>query len=266
MNEISRRMRLGMLAEELYYLKNFFIDNPKIALCFSGGVNSTYLLHAGIHYNVRIKAYYLKTPFQSQIELNRALHLAKQMHADLNVLKIDVLSDSNIIKNSSDRCYHCENKLLTVLKRQATKDGFPVLVEGSNASGNKQNCLGSMSLLKPLVRSPLKECGITKTKVRILSKKAGIVTWDEPHYTCLASCVPTGTQITAEALKCIERAEKELLSIGLTNFKLEITGRTANLQISVSQMESVVEKRENIIERLKPDFDVILLDLAGNKQ
>lgn len=252
-----------MISEELSNLKCFFKDNPVVALCFSGGVSSSYLLYAGLRYGTKIKAYYVKSEFQPQFELNDALHFAEQYHADLSVLNADILSNLEVVKNSSNRCYYCKTAMMEIVKKQAAEDGYPVLIDGTNASSVAGERPAMQALTELGVRSPLRECSITKYKVRLISKKEGLVTWNKRAYACLAARVPNRTKITAEALGCIERAESELFTIGLIDFKVKIKGRTAKLQIPSSQMETAVEKREIIMERLKPDFDSILLDLAG---
>lgn len=253
-----------MLSEELYKLKDFFKDNPKVAICFSGGVNSTFLLYIGLRCNTEITAYFVKTQFQPQSELEKAKALAKQFHINMKTVNANILCDARIAENSRERCLLCKNKLFHIIKKAAAKDGFKTLIDGAAASGLAEGCSSTDSILPGFVRSPLREYGIAKTKVRLLSKKAGLNTWDKPHYSCMASHVPEGTEITAEILRRIERAERELLSIGFADFNIGMLGRTANLKLSVSQMESALEKREKILERLGPDFDTVLLDLAGN--
>jgi ATP-utilizing enzymes of the PP-loop superfamily len=250
-----------MLSDELYHLKGFFRDHQKVALCFTGGVNSTYLLYLGKQCGASIKPYYVKTAFQPQFELDNALRLAKQYRVKLEVLEFDIFKTQKIVANDSDRCFHCKKKMLSVIKNQAISDGFTVLIEGSNASDKTEECPELASNNKISVSSPLKEFGITKTKVRILSKKSELPTWDKPAYSCLAAQIPAGMSITREALRRMERAERELLTIGFTDFRVGLLGKTAKLKIPASQMEIAVEKRKSIIERLKPDFDSILLDL-----
>jgi uncharacterized protein len=250
-----------MLSDELFNLKGFFRDNPKAALCFTGGVNSTYLLHIGKQCGASIRPYYVKTAFQPQFELDNALRLARQYRVRLEVLEFDIFKTHSIIENDSDRCYLCKRKILSTIKSQAIRDGFTVLIEGSNASDKLEKCFEPAVNPKISVHSPLKEFGITKTKVRMLSKKAELPAWDKPAYSCLAAQIPIGYPITKEALRRIERAERELFIIGFTDFRVGLLGKTAKLKLPASQMEIAVEKRKSIIERLKPDFDSILLDL-----
>lgn len=251
-----------MLSEALCNLKNFYIENPAVALCFSGGVKSAYLLHAGLHYGVRIKAYFVKTAFQPIQELEDAMQFAEKYEVDLAVLNYDILSVRKVVENKADRCFFCKSELISMIKEQALKDGFHVLIDGTGIHDNLE-CCSRKALLEHSVRSPLNECQISKTKIRMLSRKAGLFTWNKPSFQCLATRIPVGTQISAEKLNVIDRAERKLFEIGFTDFKVGIIGNTAKLQFSISQMETVLEKRELIIERLKPDFDSFLLDLQG---
>lgn len=36
-------------------LQEFFAENPRVAIAFSGGVDSSYLLYAALHYGARAK-------------------------------------------------------------------------------------------------------------------------------------------------------------------------------------------------------------------
>ena len=244
-------------------LQDFFKENPIVALGFSGGVDSTYVLYAALHYGAKVKAYYIKTAFQPQFELNDALRLTEQLNADMSIIETDVLSVPQVANNPKDRCYYCKTALFTMIRERAANDGYCVLIDGTNASDEAGDRPGMRALSELSVRSPLKECGITKAEIRRLSKEVGLFTWNKPSYACLATRIPTGTVITADALRRIERAEDALFVMGFTDFRVRMLGSTAKLQLPGSQMMAAVEQREKIIEQFKPDFDSILLDLAG---
>ena len=89
-------------------LKNFFEENSRIALAFSGGVDSAYLLYAAIENKAEVKAYYVKSAFQPDFEYKDAMRLAKRLGADIEVINVDVLSDEKVKSNPSNRCYYCK--------------------------------------------------------------------------------------------------------------------------------------------------------------
>jgi len=244
-------------------LKNFFQQNPKIALGFSGGVDSSYLLYAGIAHGTNIRPYYIKTAFQPKFELNNALLLAQQLNVNLTVLEIDVLVLPKIASNPANRCYHCKSAMFSMLQQQAEADGYSILVDGTNTSDDIGDRPGMLALKELSVRSPLRECGLTKDDIRTLSKAANLPTWDKPAYTCLATRVPTGEPYTADMLKRIENAENALFRLGFSDFRVRVFHGTAKLQFPSQQMQEVIDMKSTITKHLTPFFPEVLLDLEG---
>jgi len=188
-------------------LCEFFQMHPQVALAFSGGVDSAYLLYAAINCGAKVRAYYVKSAFQPRFELDDARRLAVELGADMEVLDVDVLNNPQITANPADRCYHCKHSIFEAIIKVAAEDGFSVLVDGTNASDDAGARPGMRALRELSVRSPLRECGLTKAEVRRLSKAAGLFTWDKPAYACLATRIPTGVEITGEMLQRTETAE-----------------------------------------------------------
>ena len=110
------------------------------------------------------------------------------------------------------------------------------------------------------VRSPLRECGLTKAMIRQESRKAGLFTWNKPAYACLATRVPTGRTITSELLRRVEGAETALFALGFTDFRVRLYDEAARLQLPEGQLAKAVEQRQAIRQALAPWFDVVLLD------
>jgi uncharacterized protein len=119
-----------------------------------------------------------------------------------------------------------------------------------------------MKALRELkVRSPLRECGLTKDMIRQLSREAGLFTWDKPAYACLATRIRTGEEITAEKLTATEKAEDYLFSLGFTDFRVRMRGKDALIQIPSGQFARIADKRSEILAKLKEYYDKISLDL-----
>ena len=244
-------------------LQEFFAENPRVAIAFSGGVDSSYLLYAALHYGARARAYYVNSAFQPAFELEDARRLAGELNADMKVLPVDVLASETVTANPPDRCYHCKQMIFRTILAAAEADGFPVLLDGTNASDDAGDRPGMRALREMAVRSPLRECGITKEQVRQRSKEAGLFTWNKPAYACLATRIPTGQPITGEQLAATERAENYLFSLGFTDFRVRRLGRNAKLQFRQEQMEQVLAHREQILAALKADYDQVWLDLEA---
>ena len=242
-------------------LRDFFQECPKVALGFSGGVDSAYLLYAALDHGAQVRPYFIKTAFQPQFELEDARRLCAQLGVELTVLELDVLQIPGVAENPPDRCYHCKRALFGRLRQQAQADGYTVLIDGTNASDDAGDRPGMQALRELRVRSPLRECGITKDMVRSLSREAGLFTWEKPAYACLATRIPTGTEITREDLQRAEQAETALMALGFRDFRVRLSGEKARLQVTGEQMALAVDKRSEIVQALKPLFQEVLLDL-----
>ena len=244
-------------------LKQFFQENPRCALGFSGGVDSAYLLYAGVKAGADIRPYFIKTAFQPAFELADAQKLAEGLGAEVTVLELDALADPRVAANPADRCYYCKQNLFRTLKDRAIADGYPVLLDGTNASDEAGDRPGMRALAELSVRSPLRECGLTKAEIRARSREAGLFTWDKPAYACLATRVPAGETITADILARVEGAEDALFRLGYTDFRVRVFHGAARLQLPRGQMERAVREAEELRQALKPYFTPILLDLEG---
>jgi hypothetical protein len=143
----------------------------------------------------------------------------------------------------------------------AKKDGYELLIDGNNASDDADDRPGMKAVLELNVRSPLRECGITKAEVRKLSKSAGLFTWDKPAYACLATRIPTGEIITAEKLTATENAESTLADLGFTDFRIRMVGKNAKIQVREEQLNKLLLHRTEILEKLKPYYASVTLDL-----
>lgn len=244
-------------------LTDFFKEHKKAALAFSGGVDSAYLLYAGLQSGCDLHAYYLKSDFQPDFELKDALRLAKELRAELTVVEADIFSCPEIVTNPWNRCYHCKKMIFTALFAAAKKDGYDLLIDGTNASDDASDRPGMRALEELSVRSPLKECGLTKDVIRTLSKDAGLFTWEKPSYACLATRIPSGTEITKEKLYITEHSEAILSGLGFTDFRIRLDGKTAKIQVPESQIPKIIQYRKEILTKLERYYDSITLDLEG---
>ena len=242
-------------------LTQFWQTNPKAAIAFSGGVDSAYLLYSAVSSGAEVKAYYAKTAFQPGFELEDAKKLAHQLGAEMEILSMDILGVPKVAKNPKNRCYYCKTALFSAISAAAKVDGFSLLLDGTNASDESADRPGMQALRELSVRSPLRECGLTKKDIRRLSKEAGLFTHDKPAYACLATRIPTGDAITPGKLSRTEDAEDFLHSLGLRDFRVRTLGDTARIQVTESDLETVLKHREVIASHLKKLYSGVMLDL-----
>lgn len=244
-------------------LTDFFKENPKAAVAFSGGTDSAYLLYAAVQSGADATAYCVKTQFQPQFELDDAERLVRELGAKMRVLPLDILQNAQIAANPHRRCYFCKREIFSAIWEAARADGYGVLLDGTNASDDAGDRPGMQALAELSVRSPLRECGLTKTDVRRLSAQAGLFTWNKPAYACLATRIPCGEAITAQKLQTTERAESCLASLGFRDFRVRMAGDDARIQIPAAQFPLLLAQKDTILKEFKPLYRSVLLDLEG---
>lgn len=242
-------------------LQEFFIRNPRAAIAFSGGVDSAYLLCMALRCGARVRAYYVRSAFQPEFELQDAKRLAEETGADLRILDVDVLSEEAVVENPPDRCYYCKKRIFTAIAAAAAEDGYTLLLDGTNASDDAGDRPGMRALAELAVRSPLRECALTKEEIRRLSREEGLFTWDKPAYACLATRIPAGERITREKLQKTEEAENYLFSLGLKDFRVRLDGGKARVQVPEEGLSLIMEKRKEIVCELKKYYKGVVLDL-----
>ena len=242
-------------------LQEFFKAQPNVALAFSGGVDSAYLLYAAVTSGSNVTAYYVKTPFQPQFEYDDAVKLATDLGAEMKTIHLDVLQDKNVIANPANRCYYCKKRIFSAILAAAQEDGFSIVIDGTNASDDASDRPGMVALQELQVRSPLREAGLTKAEIRRLSKEAGLFTHDKPAYACLATRIPAGTRITLELLKKTEICEEYLKHMGFSDFRIRYFEGSARLQLPEAQIPALLEKRAEVLAFLKQYYPAVLLDM-----
>lgn len=244
-------------------LDDFFIQNRKVAVAYSGGVDSSYLLFAAKAAGCDVHAYYMKSRFQPDFEYRDALRLAESINVPVTVDRPDVLSEKLITENTADRCYYCKHFMLDRIRELAQADGYSTLCDGTNADDDAADRPGMRALREQGVVSPLRDCGLSKAEIRSLSEKAGLFTHCKPAYSCLATRIPAGETITERYLEAIGSAENSLFGMGFSDFRVRlIPPDGAKLQFPAGQWEAAAARRSEILAALRPCFTDVMLDLA----
>lgn len=241
-------------------LNEFFNEHRKVALAFSGGADSSYLLYAAKKNGADVQPYYVKSQFQPEFEHEDARKLAEMLDVTLHEISIDILQLDEVTDNPSNRCYYCKKRIMGAIRREAGADGYDTILDGTNASDDGGDRPGMKALAEEDILSPLRLCGMTKEEIRRRSENAGLFTWNKPAYACLATRIPTGEKITVQKLTAVEQSESYLFSLGFTDFRVRLRDGGALLQFTEKQHERAENELEAIKAELSGLFDTVKLD------
>jgi uncharacterized protein len=212
-----------------------------------------------------VHAYYVKSDFQPEFEFGDAKRLAAGLGAEMTVIYQDILGDPEVEANPTDRCYHCKKHVFRAITERAKKDGYDLIIDGTNASDDLGDRPGVRALREYGVRSPLRECGLTKDMIRALSREAGLFTWDKPAYACLATRIQTGQKITYDTLKAVEACEAFMSELGFRDFRVRVRGNDAVIQIREEDYERYIYEKDDVEGTIIRYFDGVSLDPAFRK-
>ena len=196
---------------------DFFARERQFAVAFSGGCDSACLLAAAHLAGCEVKAYLVKTAFQAAFELDDARTVIDRLGIPFEVIEIDIFAGGEeeraICANSPDRCYLCKRLIFSTIWERARRDGFDLLVDGTNASDDPARRPGFRALAELSVVSPLRRAGMMKDAVRAhlaaseqaLGFAEGELLSAKPSFPCLAVFAPEGESITQAALDWVAR-------------------------------------------------------------
>lgn len=237
-----------------------------VAVGFSGGVDSTYLLKIA-HDTLGEKAIAVTAHSASfpAREMADAAEFCRAEGIRQIIIDTDELSIPAYRRNPKDRCYHCKKHLFTRILQIAQENGIAYAAEGSNLDDLGDYRPGLKAVAELHVRSPLREAGLTKAEIRAYSQALGLPTWDKPSFACLASRVPYGEEITAEKLAKIAQAEDFLRGMGFAQVRVRLSGDTsARIELLPADFSALIAARETVLSAFRAiGFTHISMDLQG---
>jgi len=249
-------------------LKRFIQQYDKVAVAFSGGVDSSFLLRAACEAigKENVLAITLKAAVNPEREVAEAVELAEQAGARHIVIPVDVMSIPGFAENPPDRCYICKTAIFERIIAEAHSHAIDVIFDGTNADDENDYRPGMKALRELGVISPLKACGLGKKEIRQHSMEMGIGTWDKPSMACLASRVPYNEPITEEKLRLVGRAEGLMQVMGFRQFRVRCHGNIARVEIAPEEMTKALDMAvlKKISDELKDmGFQYVTLDMQG---
>ncbi len=250
-----------------------------VLVAYSGGVDSTYLLWAALEALGRDRVWAVTADaliFPRALQ-ERAARVAHDLGARHRFEPVAVLEDMDFVRNPPRRCYFCKRLILSQVCAVAQAEGVTWIVEGSNLDDRHEYRPGIQAVRELGVRSPLQEARLTKAEIRLLSRRAGLPTWDQPAQTCLATRFPHGRPITIDELAQVEAAEQALrtylAAMGgegeMGDVRVRHHGEIARIEVSPTLMPLLArpEQTERLVSHLRrTGYRYVTLDLAGYRR
>ncbi len=211
-------------------------------IAFSGGVDSTFLLHAArAALGDRILAVTATSPTYPEAEKREAERIGREWGVRHRFVVSNELEIPGFSANPPDRCYHCKKELFGILAAIAREEGLAAVCDGTNADDAGDYRPGRRASRELGVRSPLLECGVTKEEIRDLSRRFGLPTAGKGSFACLSSRFPYGTEITAEKLKRVEACEDLLRGLGFRQFRVRVHDSVARIEVGTEEIARLFE-------------------------
>lgn len=247
------------------YLQQSLKKLGSVAIAYSGGVDSTFLLMTAYQMfpNQTLAITALSGLFPAR-EMNESHKFADDNGIRHIECEMDEFAIEGFAENSENRCYLCKKSMFTCFMKIAAEYGIKYLAEGSNIDDDGDFRPGTKAIRELGVLSPLREAGFTKSEIRQLSREMGLPTWNKPSFACLASRLPYGEHITREKLKTIETSEQLLFDLGFKQVRVRHHGNLARIEINHDEMGRLISFRETIHSKFKQaGFTYTTIDMLG---
>ncbi len=252
--------------DKLETLKEILAKIDRLCVCYSGGVDSAFLLRVAHDVlGARAFAVMADAAMVPRAELAAARALAAEIGAVCHVLPVDALAVPELRRNDKRRCYYCKANIFGRIRAQAQQLGATALADGKNADDALVYRPGAQAAEELGVLSPLHEAGMTKADIRAYSKALGLPTWDKPANACLATRLPYDTEVTPELLGSVERAEECLHAAGYRNVRVRIheSGTLARVEAPAEALPALIANSALIAAIKAQGFRYITLDAEG---
>jgi pyridinium-3,5-biscarboxylic acid mononucleotide sulfurtransferase len=237
--EMPGKSAQSELQKKIITLKKQLQKTSKMAIAFSGGIDSTFLLKKAYQENSNTIAITACSELIPEREIQQTKKICNQIGAKQIIVKISPLLWSEFTKNDPQRCYHCKKRIYTLFF-EALNAYKSVLLDGTNFDDLKKDRPGKKALKELKIISPLAEAELSKPEIRFLSKKLELDNWNLPSASCLATRVPTGIEITSQRLVIIKDCEDYLATLGLSGTRVKINNNQAVIELTGKDMIKII--------------------------
>ncbi len=260
-------MTLPMLEAKVTQLRTLLREMRQMVVCFSGGVDSGYLLAEAVAaVGEDAIALTAVSPSLAPEEGADARRLAESIGARHLLVETHELDDPRYTANPVNRCYFCKVETYGAAVEQAERLGVPYVLDGFNVDDRGDHRPGRQAAIERGVRSPLDELGFTKDDIREAARRIGLPVWNKPALACLSSRFPYGTEITPARLEQVNRCERMLRAQGFNVYRVRYHGEVARIEVAPEEICRLLEPalRDLVVKEFRAaGFQHVTVDLQG---
>ena len=255
------------LDEKITRLRERLSESRDVVVCFSGGVDSSYLLAEAVgQLGDRAVALTAVSPSLAPEEGGAARELAERLGARHVLVETYEVDDPRYAANPVNRCYFCKTEVYAKAVEEAVRLAIPHVIDGFNADDRSDYRPGRQAAREQGVRSPLDELGFTKDDIREGARRLSLPVWDKPALACLSSRFPYGTAITPERLTQVADCERVLRNHGFRVCRVRYYETTARIEVDTDEIPRLftADVRADIVSRFRTaGFSEIVVDPHG---
>jgi len=266
-NTNSVPSELSIAQDGLKRLQEILRGYGSVLIAYSGGVDSTFLCKAAVETlgtkAVAVTARSSTYPVRELQEARDFARLINIRHLEIDSEELDI---PGFAQNDRNRCFYCKEELFTKLLKLSDELHISAVLEGSNLDDNGDYRPGLRAAEALGIKSPMREAGLTKQMIRLLSQNYGLPTWNKPSFACLSSRFPYGEAITQGKLAQVEKAEQYLFDLGFSQVRVRHHGQVARIELLPAELPRLLDPAlsEGIYQFFRNlGFEYTAADISG---
>ena len=243
-------------------------SKQRVAIAYSGGIDSTYLLKVAVDElgKNNVLAMVVNSELFLDDEYNKALELAKDLGANAMGVSMSELADERIAANTPESWYYSKQLLYRTIKKAAAEKGFDIVLDGMIMDDNADFRPGMKARTEEGIVSSLQDADLYKSEIRELAKDRGISNWNKVASCSVASRFPYGTKLTAEAVNNVFAGEKWLRNAGFPVVRVRVHSDLVRVEVPEVEFAKLLAKKAEMSEFMKGlGFNYVTLDVDGFK-
>ena len=235
-------------------LQKILSQHKQVAVAFSGGVDSSFLLYAACATlgPSAVHAFHAKSELLPPLEAEQVERTVKERGCCFHPIEIKPFIWPEFVANGPDRCYLCKKKIYQIFLADHSFPPNALLFDGTNSDDLGQDRPGLRALSELRVQTPLADAGFAKKEIRLLSREFALSTWDAYASSCLATRIAHNEPITRDKILLVSQCEALLQKIGFMGGRVRLCKEVASIVVQQNDLCEIEKK--HVFSAIRDDF------------